>query len=78
MAQDPHEAEQTAAFEWLMEDPNGRAIESPTRLDAVFNLYAARELFPDFPFTFGQFTWKRLPAAVGTDSRILPLHYWTS
>lgn len=39
--------ERASAFAWLMEDPDHRAIESPTHLDAVLNLYAARAKYPD-------------------------------
>lgn len=69
--------ERTSAFEWLMEDPEHRAIESPTGLDAVLNLYAARDQYPDATLTRDQFTWPRLPAEVGRDSRVLPLHLYT-
>lgn len=76
MALEPaDENERTSAFAWLMEDPEHRAIESPTNLDAILNLYAARELYPDA--TADQFSWTRLPAAIGRLTRILPFHLWT-
>lgn len=69
--------ERTSAFEWLMQDPDHRAIESPTGLDAVLNLYAARDAFPNFVFNRYQFTWPRLPAEIGRISRVLGLHLYT-
>lgn len=65
-----------SAFEWLMDDPDHRAIESPTQLDAVLNLYKARECYPNFLFTADQFSYTNLPAAIGRISRLLPLHLW--
>lgn len=70
------EFERTSAFEWLMADADHRAIESPTQVDAVLNLYAARNQFPNFTFSHEQFSWTRLPAAIGRASMVLPLHLW--
>lgn len=77
MALEPDsENERTSAFEWLMADPEHRSIESPSRTDAVLNYYAARDRYPDHPFTMDQFTCTRLPAAMDRATRLLPLHLW--
>lgn len=52
------ENERAAAFAWLMASPDDRALELPTRLDALLCLYAAREQFPASPFSGYQFIAK--------------------
>ncbi|HET6915011.1 MAG TPA: hypothetical protein VFH56_02865 [Acidimicrobiales bacterium] len=60
-----------------MQDPDHRSIESPTRLDAILNLYAAREQYPDATLGMDQFTWTRLPAPPARETRLLGLHLWS-
>ena len=66
--------ERDSAFAWLMEDPEHRSIESPTFTDAVLNLYAAREAYPDAVFTTDQFTSERQPAPPDRETLALGLH----
>lgn len=69
------ENERASAFDWLMEDPDNRAIDSPTELDAVLNLMAARTQFPGSVFTMAQFCFPRQPS-IGRDQKLLPFHLY--
>jgi hypothetical protein len=71
------ENERASALEWLMQDPQHRAIESPTHVDAILNRYAATETYPEASFTTDQFTWQRSPEACNRETRLLNLHLWT-
>jgi hypothetical protein len=70
------EYERSSAFAWLMEDPDHRAIESPTNLDAVLNMIAAREAYPSYGFTVEQFSNTLHPAATERVVRQLGLHLY--
>lgn len=58
-----------AAIEWLIGDPTHRAIIAPTELDAVLDMYRARDEHPDMTFTRNQFITKGQPVGIGVETR---------
>lgn len=52
----PDENERSSAFTWLHEDLGKRAIESPTELDAILNMYAYRVSHPEDTVDRAQFS----------------------
>jgi hypothetical protein len=59
------------AYQWLMGDPAHRAIIAPSELDAVLDMYHARDEYPEQNWTRDQFLSEGQTVIPGVETRFV-------